>query len=169
MQRTSNPRVYACGDVAGPHEIVHVAILQGEAAARHATGRPADPVNYDSLLGVVFTDPQIGAVGLGEAQLKERGIDYLAADYPFDDHGKSITMEATDGYVRVFAAREDGRVLGAECVGKDGGELIHAMGVAVSLKATVHELLKAHWYHPTLSEIWTYPLEEIAEELAGEE
>ncbi len=164
-QRTSNPRVYACGDVAGPHEIVHIAILQGELAARHATGRPARPINYDHLLAVVFTDPQIGVVGLGEAQLRERGIDYIAADYPFDDHGKSITMNATRGYVRVFASKTGGRVLGAECVGKDGGELIHAMTAAVSLKATVFDLLDAHWYHPTLSEIWTYPLEEIAEKL----
>lgn len=167
LQRTSNPRVYACGDVAGPHEIVHVAILQGECAARHATGRPAEPVNYDTLLGIVFTDPQIATVGLGEAQLKERGIDYVSAAFPFDDHGKSILMEAKAGYVRVFAERPGGKVLGAECVGKEGGELTHAMAVAVTMKATVFDLLKVHWYHPTLSEIWTYPLEDIAEELGG--
>lgn len=165
MQQTSNPRIYACGDVTGPHEIVHIAILQGELAARHATGRAADPVDYDSLLGVVFTDPQIGSVGLGEAQLKARGIDYLSADYPFDDHGKSILMEAKAGYVKVLAERATGVVLGAECVGKDGGELIHAMGVAVTMKATVQDLLKVHWYHPTLSEIWSYPLEDIADEM----
>ena len=161
MQQTSNPRIYTCGDVAGPHEIVHIAILQGELAARHATGRTTEPVEYDSLLGVVFTDPQIGSVGLSEAQLKERGIDYLSADYPFDDHGKSILMEAKAGYVKVFAERATGTVLGAECVSKDGGELIHAMAVAVTMKATVKDLLKVHWYHPTLSEIWSYPLEDI--------
>lgn len=164
MQQTSNQRVYACGDVAGPHEIVHVAIMQGETAAKHATGRPAERVDYDTLCGVVFTDPQIGTVGLSEQQLKERGIDYLAADYPFDDHGKSILMEAKYGYVKVFADRT-GVVLGAECVSKDAGELIHAMAVAVSLKANVRDLLKVHWYHPTLSEIWSYPLEDILDEL----
>lgn len=162
-QQTSNRKVYACGDVAGPHEIVHVAILQGELAARHATGREAEPVDYDSLLGVIFTDPQVGQVGLSETQLKERGIDYISADYPFDDHGKSILMEARAGYVKVLADRASGRILGAECVCKDGGELIHAMAVAVSLEATAADLLKVHWYHPTLSEIWTYPLEEIVE------
>jgi len=165
MQQTSNPRVYASGDVAGPHEIVHVAILQGETAAKHATGRAAERVDYDSLCGVVFTDPQIGAVGLSENQLKQRGIDYLVAEYPFDDHGKSILMEAKYGYVKVFADR-NGVVLGAECVGKDAGELIHAMAVAVTLKANVRDLLKVHWYHPTLSEIWSYPLEDILDELA---
>ncbi len=164
MQRTSNPKIYACGDVAGPYEIVHVAIMQGETAAKHATARAADPVNYDTLLGVVFTDPQIGTVGLSEQQLQASGIDYLTADYPFDDHGKSILMEAKYGYVKVFADRK-GVVLGAECVSKDAGELIHSMAVAVSLKANVRDLLKVHWYHPTLSEIWSYPLEDIAEEL----
>jgi len=165
MQQTSNPRVYASGDVAGPHEIVHVAIMQGEVAAKHATGRPAERVDYDSLCGVVFTDPQIGSVGLSENQLKERGINYLSADYPFDDHGKSILMEAKYGYVKVFAERSTGIVLGAECVGKDAGELIHAMAVAVTMKATVQDLMKVHWYHPTLSEIWSYPLEDIADEM----
>jgi pyruvate/2-oxoglutarate dehydrogenase complex dihydrolipoamide dehydrogenase (E3) component len=164
MQLTSNPRVTACGDVAGPHEIVHVAIMQGETAAKHATNRPAERVDYDTLCGVVFTDPQIGAVGLSEQQLKERGIDYLSADYPFDDHGKSILMEAKYGYVKVFADKT-GVVLGAECVSKDAGELIHAMAVAVTLKANVRDLMKVHWYHPTLAEIWSYPIEDIVDEL----
>jgi pyruvate/2-oxoglutarate dehydrogenase complex dihydrolipoamide dehydrogenase (E3) component len=160
FQQTSNPNVYACGDVAGPHEIVHTAILQGELAAYHATGRSARPINYDHLVTVVFTDPQIATVGLSEAQLKERGIDFLSADYPFDDHGKSILMNAKYGYVKVFAAH-DGTILGAECVSKDAGELIHALAVAVTLGASVEQLLGVHWYHPTLAEIWSYPLEEI--------
>ncbi len=161
MQQTSNPKVSACGDVAGPHEMVHLAILQGELAARHATGRAAEPVNGDAQVGVVFTDPQIGVAGLGEAELNERGVDFVSAGYPFDDHGKSILMEAGQGYVKVFAERATGVVLGAECVGRDGGELIHAMAVGVTLRATVRDLLKVQWYHPTLAEIWTYPLEEI--------
>lgn len=165
MQQTSNPLIYACGDVAGPHEVVHVAILQGELAARHATGRVAEPVNYDHLLSVVFTDPQLATVGLGEKQLKERGIDYLSAYYPFNDHGKSILMEAKNGYVKVFADRISGIILGSECISKDAGELIHSMAVAVTLKARVKELLKVHWYHPTLSEIWSYPLEDILEQM----
>jgi pyruvate/2-oxoglutarate dehydrogenase complex dihydrolipoamide dehydrogenase (E3) component len=167
FQQTSNPKIWACGDVAGPYEIVHIAILQGELAGRKATGRDGTPVNYDTLLGVVFSDPQIGTVGLSEKALIERGIDFLSADYPFDDHGKSILMEAKRGYVKVFADKKSGVVLGAECVGKDAGELIHALAVGVTLKATVSDLLKVHWYHPTLSEIWSYPLEDIQEELEG--
>ncbi len=165
-QRTSNPDIYAAGDVAGPHEIVHIAILQGEIAGNHAFGGKVKPINYDHLTSVIFTDPQVAYVGIPEAELKARAIDYLTEEYPFDDHGKSILMEAKHGYVKVHAERPSGRILAAECVGKDASELIHALAVAVSLGANVHDLLGVHWYHPTLSEIWTYPLEDIAEALA---
>ncbi len=162
MQRTSNPRIYAAGDVCGPVEIVHLAIMQGEVAANHGSGGEPAPVDYDLATRVYFTDPQVAAVGLDERELKARGIAYREASYPFNDHGKSILMNASHGYVRVFARESDGLILGAECVGKDAGELIHAMAVAVALKARCGDLLKAHWYHPTLSEIWTYPLEDLA-------
>ena len=113
---------------------------------------------------MAFTDPQVATAGKTEASLIAQNIEYLTADYPFDDHGKSILMEALYGYVKVFSDPQ-GRVLGAECVGKDAGELIHAMAVAIQLNARVQDLIRVHWYHPTLSEIWAYPLEEIAETL----
>ncbi len=165
MQRTSNPRIYAAGDVAGPYEIVHLAILQAEVAAKHATGKSPAPVAYDQRTMVVFTDPQVASAGIPLDEAKARGIDTVAADYPFDDHGKSILMEAKYGYVKAWADRATGKVIGAECVGKDAGELIHAMAVGVTLGATPADLLKVQWYHPTLSEIWSYPLEDLAEEL----
>lgn len=162
-QQTSAAGIYAAGDVSGPHEIVHIAILQGELAARHAFGKPAEPVNYDTLVGVIFTDPQVAHVGLSVSEMTRRGIDFVTASMTFDDHGKSILMEAKHGYVTCWAEKATGRLLAAECVGKDASELIHAMAVAVLLKATVQDLLKVHWYHPTLAEIWTYPLEDCAE------
>ncbi len=165
MQQTANPRICAAGDVAGPHEIVHIAIMQAEVAARHAMGEKPEPVSYDNMTGVIFTDPQIASAGIPMEEAEERGIDLVSADYPFDDHGKSILMEAKHGYVKAWADRATGKVIGAECVGKDAGELIHAMAVAITLGATPADLLKVHWYHPTLSEIWSYPLEDMAEEL----
>ncbi len=164
-QQTSNPDIYAAGDCAGPYEIVHIAIQQGELAARHALGQPADPIDYNLLLTVVFTDPQVAVAGATEAQLRAAGKEVIAAAFPFDDHGKSILMEAKYGYVKVTAAREDGKILGAEIVGKDAGELIHALSTALALNATASDLLKAPWYHPTLSEIITYPLEDIVSEI----
>ena len=166
-QQTTNPSVYAAGDCSGPKEIVHVAIRQGETAAKHALGEDVPPMNYDHLLSVVFTDPQLACVGLSSEEMDKRGLAWVAASYPFDDHGKSILMEAKRGHVSIHAEKPGGRLLGAECVGKDAGELIHALSVGVSLGATAEDLLRADWYHPTLSEIWTYPLEDLAEETSA--
>jgi len=163
--RTSQPNIYAAGDVAGPDEIVHIAVKQGVIAARHALGETVEPIDYDNTLHVIFTDPQVAVSGYSEKILRQKGIPCHTADFPFDDHGKSILMEAKYGYVKIHAEKNSGRILGAECVGKDAGELIHALNVAIGLGATVSDLLKIDWYHPTLSEIWEYPLEEIAGKL----
>ena len=165
-QQTSAPHIYAAGDCSGPAEIVHIAIAQAEVATRHAFKVKGNkPVDYGLLLNVVFTDPQLATVGALERDLDVRGIKYLRASYPFDDHGKSILMEAKYGYVKVLAEPKRGRILGAEIVGKDAGEIIHCFAVALALRATVRDLLRAPWYHPTLAEIITYPLEEIADQL----
>ena len=165
-QQTSARHIYAAGDCSGPAEIVHIAIEQGVLAARHAAKvRGLKPVNYSLLLNVVFTDPQLATIGALERDLDERGVKYLAASYPFNDHGKSILMEANYGYVKVLAEPKRGRILGAEIVGKDAGELIHCFSAALALRATVPDMLRAPWYHPTLAEIITYPLEEIAGQL----
>jgi pyruvate/2-oxoglutarate dehydrogenase complex dihydrolipoamide dehydrogenase (E3) component len=76
-------------------------------------------------------------------------------------------MEARRGFVRIAADVETGELLGAEIVGRDAGELIHCLAVAITLKATVFDLLRVPWYHPTLAEIISYPAEEIAEEILG--
>ncbi len=167
-QQTSTPHIYAAGDCSGPHEIVHLAIAQGELAARHAAKvRGLKPVDFSLLLNVVFTDPQLATIGTLEADLDRRSVKYLRATYPFNDHGKSILMEANYGYVKVLAEPKRGRILGAEIVGKDAGELIHCFSTALALRATVRDMLRAPWYHPTLAEIITYPLEEIADQLKG--
>ena len=162
-QQTSQPHIYAGGDVCGPHDIVHLAVAQGELAARHAFRvKGAKPVDYSLLLNVVFTDPQLATIGALESELTERRQPFLAASYPFNDHGKSILMDANYGYVKVVAEPTRGRILGAEIVGHDAGELIHCFSGPLALRATVFDLLRVPWYHPTLAEIITYPLEEIA-------
>ncbi len=168
-QQTTAPHIYAAGDCSGPHEIVHVAIQQGELAARHAAGvKDLKPIDQDLLLNVVFTDPQLATIGRLERELDKAGTAYLCATYPFNDHGKSILMDANYGYVKVIAEPKRGQILGAEIVGKDAGELIHAFSGPLAMRATVFDLLRAPWYHPTLAEIITYPLEEIAGEITGQ-
>ena len=165
-QQTNVSHIYAAGDCSGPHEIVHIAIAQGELAARHAAKvKGLKPVDFSLLLNVVFTDPQLATIGALERDLDKRGVKYLRATYPFNDHGKSILMEANYGYVKVLAEPKRGRILGAEIVGKDAGELIHCFSTPLAMRATVRDMLRAPWYHPTLAEIITYPLEEIAGQL----
>jgi len=165
-QQTSVPHIYSAGDCAGPVEIVHIAVQQGELAARHAAGvKGLKPVDFSLLLNVVFTDPQLASIGLMARDLDAKQIPYLSASYPFDDHGRSILMNCPRGHVKVIAEPKRGRILGAEIVGRDAGELIHCFSGPLAMRATVFDLLRAPWYHPTLSEIVTYPLEEIAERI----
>ena len=165
-QQTSQGHIYAAGDVCGPHDIVHLAIAQGELAARHAFGLGGiKPVDHSLLLNVVFTEPQLATIGVPERDLQSKGVPHLSASHPFNDHGKSILMEANYGYVKVIAEPVRGRILGAEIVGVDAGELIHCFSGPLAMRATVFDLLRAPWYHPTLAEIITYPLESIAEQV----
>jgi pyruvate/2-oxoglutarate dehydrogenase complex dihydrolipoamide dehydrogenase (E3) component len=169
-QQSSQPHIYAGGDVCGPHDIVHLAVAQGELAVRHAFGvEGLKRIDYSLVLNVVFTDPQLATLGRPEDELKADEIPYLCATYPFDDHGKSILMEAKRGYVKVLAEPKRGRIIGAEIVGKDAGELIHCFTTPMAMRATVFDMLRAPWYHPTLAEIITYPLEEIAEQVGKKE
>lgn len=164
FQRTGAKNIYAAGDVCGPHEIVHLAVQQGEIAAKHAfSSKGVKPVNPDLLLGVVFTDPALATIGITEARAKSRKIKTVSASYPFNDHGKSILMGVKRGHVKVIADKTNGRILGAEIVGPSAGELIHCFSGPLVMRATVFDLLRAPWYHPTLAEILTYPLEEIAD------
>jgi pyruvate/2-oxoglutarate dehydrogenase complex dihydrolipoamide dehydrogenase (E3) component len=161
--RTSAPHIFAAGDCTGPHEIVHVAIQQGETAA-YNLGKPKVPrrMDYRLLISVVFTDPQVATVGLTERAAEARGWKYLAASYPFNDHGKSLIMEATHGFVKLLADPRSGEILGGSCVGPVGGELIHEIVTAMAGRMRVQELAATPHYHPTLAEIWTYPAEELA-------
>jgi pyruvate/2-oxoglutarate dehydrogenase complex dihydrolipoamide dehydrogenase (E3) component len=171
-QSTSLPHIFAAGDVCGGLEVVHIAIQQGEIAAhnaalqlRRASGPPRE-MDYRLKLFAVFSDPQLATVGATEAELQAEGIEFLAASYPFNDHGKSLVMGETEGLVKLLARRDTGEILGASVVGPEASELIHEVVVAMRYRATVRDFAAIPHYHPTLSEIWTYPAEEIAENLA---
>jgi pyruvate/2-oxoglutarate dehydrogenase complex dihydrolipoamide dehydrogenase (E3) component len=164
--QTSTPHIYAAGDCTGPHEIVHIAIAQGELAARNiATPAARRSMDYRLLISVVFTEPQVGVVGLTETEAKRVGRRYLTAQYPFADHGKSIIMNALDGFVKLLADPETGEILGGSCVGPLGGELIHEVVVAMAGRMSVQQFRAIPHYHPTLAEIWTYPAEELADQI----
>ena len=166
--QTNVPHIYAAGDCTGLHEIVHIAIQQGEIAAHniiHPEARRC--IDYRLLTSVVFTDPQIGRVGLTDREARTEKTPYLAASYPFADHGKSMILCATDGFVKLLADPKTGEILGGCCVGPHGGELIHEIIAAMYKRMTVRELATMPHYHPTLAEIWTYPAEELADQVGA--
>ena len=161
--QTSAPHIYAAGDCTGPHEIVHLAVQQGEIAGHNIVSRDSPrEMDYRLLISVVFTEPQVAFVGLTEKEARRHGIPFLVASYPFNDHGKSLIMEAKDGFVKLLANPKSGEILGGACVGPVGGELIHEIVTAMAGGMTVQELAEMPHYHPTLAEIWTYPAEELS-------
>lgn len=167
-QQTNHPHIFAAGDVCGPYEIVHIAIQQGEIAARNAARLlgvrpgPLEEIDYRLKLFAVFSHPQVAAVGMSERELQLTGVEYRVAQYPFNDHGKSIVQGETEGFVKLITCAGTGEILGAAVVGPEASELIHEVTVAMAFRATAADLLKIPHYHPTLSEIWTYPAEELA-------
>ena len=164
--RTSNPNVFAAGDVTGAYMLVHVAIYQGEVAARNACLAAGEPADYSLVAAhTVFSEPQFAAVGLSEKELHARSIPYVRGRYDFAEHGKAQCLGKTKGFVKMMADPETGKILGAAVLGPQGSELIHEVVVAMRYGATVDEFMRIPHLHPTLAEIWTYPAEECADKL----
>ncbi len=160
--------IYAAGDVCGPYEIVHLAIEQGEIAARnaarelgHLSGK-METMDYRLKMLGIFCEPQVASVGLGEEEAREEGRDIEVATHPFDDHGKSMVMGELHGFVKLVVDRESREIIGGGVVGPHAVELIHEVAVAMAFRATAGQFAKVPHYHPTLSEIWTYPAEDLA-------
>jgi pyruvate/2-oxoglutarate dehydrogenase complex dihydrolipoamide dehydrogenase (E3) component len=164
--RTSNPNIYAVGDVTGEYMLVHVAIYQGEVAARNVCLGAREKADYGLIAAhTVFSDPQVAAVGKSEKALRREGIRYVRGRYDFAEHGKAQCLGKTKGFVKMMADADEGRILGASVIGPQASELIHEVIVAMNFKSTVTEFMRIPHLHPTLAEIWTYPAEECAEQL----
>lgn len=165
--RTSRRNIFAVGDVNGLFEVVHIAIQQGEIAAHNALNPDGPQKRFEERLktSVVFTDPALASAGYSEKDCQRSNRPYLAASYPFDDHGKSICLGETHGHVKLMCRPDDGTLIGAHITGPEAAELIHQLIAVMYYRGTVHDLLKMPFYHPTLSEILTYPAEELVEKL----
>jgi pyruvate/2-oxoglutarate dehydrogenase complex dihydrolipoamide dehydrogenase (E3) component len=166
--RTSNPNIFAVGDVNGTYPLVHVAIYQGEVAGRNAVTGGEELADYRlQKTHTVFCDPQVAVTGATEKDLIAAGTPYLVASYPFADHGKAVAVNKTKGFVKMVASPSTGMILGAVVIGPQASELIHEVIVAMHYNATVEDFMRIPHLHPTLAEIWTYPAEEIAAERAA--
>ena len=132
QMQTSASHIFAKGDCTEPREMVH-GVQQGRSPGTTCCADSPQSMDYRLLTSVVFTDPQAAVVGLTEKAAKEQGISYLTANYPFNDRGKSIIMEAMHGFVKLLCDPKSGEILEGACVGPMGGELIHEIVAAMAV------------------------------------
>lgn len=149
--RTSMRNVWAIGDVTGEPMLAHRGMAQGEMVAEVIAGRrrrfqPA------AIPAVCFTDPEVVVTGMTAAQAQEAGIEALSASFPFAANGRSMTLESTDGFVRVVARRDNHLVLGWQAVGRAVSELSAAFSQSIEMGATLEDIAGTIHAHPTLGE-----------------
>lgn len=163
---TELEHLFIAGDVSGQTSIVHEAIQSAEIAADQMIDlvkkRVYQGLKYSLQTRVygVFSYPQAAKVGFTAADLRQMGIDFVEGSYPLNDHGKSMIKGVQEGEVRILAARHNGRILGASAIGPDANEWIHELVLAIEHRLTLQDIIQCPHYHPTISEIWTYPVEE---------
>jgi dihydrolipoamide dehydrogenase len=148
---TSIPGIYAIGDVVRGPMLAHKAEDEGIAVAEIIAGQ-AGHVNYEAIPGVVYTIPEIAAVGATEEELKERGIRYNVGKFPFTANGRARSMRHTEGFVKVLADAETDRVLGVHILGANAGELIAEATVLMEFGGSSEDLARTCHAHPTMSE-----------------
>jgi dihydrolipoamide dehydrogenase len=150
---TAEPGVYAIGDVvAGLPQLAHVAGMAGMVVAAKVAGKHARPVRRDRIPACTYCEPQIGSVGLTEAQAKAAGHGVKVGKFPFSANSKASIVGSHEGFVKVVADAKHGEVLGVHIIGPQATELIAEAVVAMELEATVEELMFTIHAHPTLSE-----------------
>jgi len=149
--RTSMRGVYAIGDVTGEPMLAHRAMAQGEMVAEIIAGRKR---RWDKacIPAVCFTDPEIVTVGLSPDEAAAQDIDVDIATFPFAASGRAMTVERTDGFVRVVARKDNGVLLGVQAVGANVSELSAAFSLALEMGARVDDVASVIHAHPTLSE-----------------
>ena len=149
--QTNVPGIYAIGDVIRGPMLAHKAEDEGIALAEILAGQ-AGHVNYGVIPGVVYTSPEVAAVGKTEEELKAEGVDYKAGKFLFLANGRAKANQTTDGFVKVLADARTDRVLGVHIVGPQAGELIHEAAVLMEFGGSAEDLARTCHAHPTLSE-----------------
>ncbi len=151
QQRTNVPHILAGGDVAGVPMLAHKAIYEGRIAAEVIAGM--DSSNNDKLIpGVAYTDPEIAWVGLTEEKAIEQGIDVGIGMFPWLASGRAYTLGRTEGATKIIFDKATGKIIGAEIVGVNAGELISEMTLAIKKGCNAHDITSTIHPHPTLSE-----------------
>ena len=149
--QTSVPGIYAIGDVIVGPMLAHKAEDEGVAVAEIIAGQ-AGHVNYDVIPGVVYTSPEVAAVGKTEEEVKKAGVSYKVGKFPFTANGRARAMLHTDGLVKVIADAQSDRVLGVHIIGFGAGEMIHEAAVLMEFGGSSEDLARTCHAHPTMSE-----------------
>ena len=150
---TTEPGVYAIGDIVGGlPQLAHVGAMCGLVVASKLAGKYARPVNRQRIPGCTYCDPQIGSVGLTEAQAKEKGYQVKVGKFPFVGNSKATIVDSHDGFVKVVSDAKYGEVLGVHIIGPMATEIISECVTAIELEATVEEMMFTIHAHPTLAE-----------------
>lgn len=151
--RTSLPGVYVCGDLTGFSLLAHTAVREAESAI-HAILGQNDPVSYRAIPGVVYTNPEIAAVGETEESLQRQGIPYRVSRLPMTYSGRFVAEnEAFNGLCKLLISEEDNTLLGAHLLGNPASELIALAGMAIDLRLPCETWRKTVFPHPTVGEI----------------
>lgn len=152
--RTTNPRIYASGDVAGRWQFTHAADAMSRIVLRNALFWGRKKASALAIPWATYTDPEIAHVGLYEAEAKQRGLDVLTYTVHLSDVDRAILESDEEGFARVHAERKSGRILGATLVGRDAGDLIGEMSLAVTQRLTLGQLAATIHPYPTRAEAW---------------
>jgi dihydrolipoamide dehydrogenase len=131
--------------------LAHVGSKEGIVAAEVVAGEPVG-LDYQAVPAAVFTDPEIGTVGMTEAEAEEAGFDPVVGQMPFNASGRALTTGHTEGFVRVVADEGTGFVLGGQIVGPEASELVAELALAVEMGATLEDVAATIHTHPTLAE-----------------
>lgn len=151
--QTAEPCIYAIGDiVVGMPQLAHVAAMQGMVAVAKIAGKYARPVKRNLIPGATYCEPQIGSVGLTEAQARDKGYNVKIGKFPFTANSKASIISSHDGFIKVVSEEQYGEILGVHIIGPSATELISEAVTAMQLEATVEEMMFTVHAHPTLYE-----------------
>ena len=155
--RTNIAGVSAVGDVitlgTGAHaQLAHLSSAEGIVFAERAAGRDVRPIDYDQVPACTYCDPEIGSIGLTEADAIERGFEVRVGTFPFGVLGRAKIANETEGFVKIVAEKPYDQVLGVHMIGPRATELVAAAAVALRLESTVEEMIRTIYAHPTMSE-----------------
>ncbi len=149
--KTNQSNIYAIGDVIVGPMLAHKAEDEGIAVAENIAGQSGH-VNYDTIPGVVYTTPEVAAIGKTEEQLKEMKIDYKIGKFSFMANSRAKAIDDAEGFVKILADTKTDKVLGAHLIGPHAGELIAEIGIAMEFGASSEDIARTCHAHPTFSE-----------------